>query len=66
MRESRNPRGLVEMGLLNMPMPGAPSRVMKPVVDMPGKRKPIRKRPKKVNIRNTLDARAMERVKGAL
>jgi hypothetical protein len=54
------------MGLLNMPLSGAPSRVMKPVVDMPGKRKPIRKRPRKLKVRPVLDARAIQRVKGAL
>lgn len=48
------------MGLLNMVMPGAPARVMKPVVDMPGKRKPIRKRPKKVKVMPVLSARKLK------
>lgn len=48
------------MGLLNMPMPGAPMRVMKPAVDMPGKRKPIRKRPKKVKVMPVMPAHKLK------
>lgn len=53
------------MGLLNMPISGAPKRV-RPAVDMAGKRKPIRKRHKKVKVRKTLNADALERARGAL
>ncbi len=53
------------MGLLDMPMSGAPKR-MKPSVDMAGRRKPVNKRPKKVKVRPTITARALERVKHSL
>lgn len=60
------------MGLLDMPMSGAPKRMMrgkpmmKPPVDMAGKRTPIRKRPKKVKVRPVMSAHALNAVKGAL
>lgn len=64
MREPCDTSGLV-MGLLDMPMSGAPKR-MKPSVDMAGRRKPVNKRPKKVKVRPTITARALERVKHSL
>ena len=60
------------MGLLDMPMSGAPKRMMrgkpmmKPPVDMAGKRAPIRKRPKKVKVRQTMNLDALERARGAM
>ena len=65
MREPRDAGWLV-MGLLDMPMSGAPKRVKPPVVDMAGKRAPIRRRPKKVKVRPVISERALARAKATL
>ena len=62
--------GLLNMGMgpmkaAAMPKPKMPS-MAKPMVDMPGKRAPIRHRPKKVKVKPAIDARAMKRVKLAI
>lgn len=60
------------MGLLDMPMSGSPKRMKKPMmaikppVDMAGRRKSVSVRPKKVKVRPTISARALERVKHSL
>jgi hypothetical protein len=54
------------MGLLDMPISGAPKRI-KPPVDMAGRRKPIRKIKRKPKMpSHGIDARVMERVKHSL
>ena len=70
---SGGPKRKRPTGLLGMPMgmgmspamPPAP-KMMKPPVDMAGMRKSIRKRPKKVKVRPTLNADALSRAHGAM
>lgn len=56
----KRPAGLLDMAMSGMPMAPKPAAMMmKPPVDMAGRRAAVRKRPKKVKVRPTMGSHAM-------